>query len=84
MRHYPTQIKLKEYETEKIYFPGEIGVFLHMIRTYPGKSLSCIGGLVLILALMFGMIFTFGLAQDPIAMINSQPAIAAAAKAATK
>lgn len=81
MRHYPTQIKLKEYESEKIYFPGEIGLYLHMIRTEPKKALTCIGGAILILALMFGMIFVFGLVSDPTATLNEQPTLAAAAKA---
>lgn len=77
-------IPLQESEEEKIFYLAGLEVYFSMIRNHPRQAFTCIGGAVLILLIMFGLIFLAGLGADPLATINEQPTLAAAAKAMLK
>jgi hypothetical protein len=51
---------IRESEEERIFFLEGLEIYFSMIRNHPRQALTCIGGAVLILLLMFGLILLAG------------------------
>ena len=60
LKKEPAMPVIRETEEEKIFYLKGLEVYFSMIQNHPREALTCIGGAVLILLILFGLIFLAG------------------------